>query len=223
MRRFLDRFTARVIRLVLSSLARVRCVALDPLPRQGPLIIVANHVSLIDPLLIGGWLQPVVGRRIRFLAKEQLFSGPLGWLLTRAGAIPVRAGGSDVAAYRAARAALEAGEVVCIFPEGTRSPDGRLGRPFPGVAMLAARSDVPVAAVGIAGALRFLPRGARLPRLGTRITLRVGAPFRLHVEPGVARRVAVARASDELMGHIAQLLPPPERGPRLPAATGSTR
>ena len=150
------------------------------LPREGPLIVVANHMSNADPPLVAGWLTPKLGRQMHILAKESLFVGPIGAVLRRLGATPVRSGGSDIEAYRVARGVLDRGEVLTIFPEGTRSRDGTIAEAKPGVAMLATRSGVPILPVGVSGTDAFLGRGVRFPRIGSRITLRVGRPFTRH-------------------------------------------
>lgn len=212
------RLLAAALRLAGRAIARVEFSGLEHVPRSGSLLVVANHLSNVDPPLIAARLQPVLGRPVRFLAKEQLFRTPLGPLLRALGSIPVRAGGSDVAAYRAARAALERGEVVAVFPEGTRSPTGRLGRAHPGAGLLALRAGVPILPIGIDGTDRLLPRGARLPRVGTRIRVRIGPPFSLAPDPGAGRREEVAGATERIMGAIGELLPPGRRegaaGPR---------
>ncbi len=209
-----------VITRALAWLARViaRCVArvdvqfeAEP-PRDGPLIVIVNHISNADPPLVYGFLTPKLGRRLHILAKEALFVGPVGWFLRTQGMTPVRAGGSDMEAYRAAKSVLDRGDVLCIFPEGTRSPTGVLQEPRPGVAMLATRSGVPVVAVGISGSDVFLGRGKKLPRLGSRIVVRVGRPFTLALDAGVPRREATAKASEELMQHIAVLVDERHRG-----------
>ncbi len=206
------RVVAFLARLLVSSLGRVRVEDALDAPRQGPLIIVANHISIMDPPLVGGWLAPLLGRRPRFLAKASLFVGPLGTFLRSQGVIPVKAGGSDVAAYRAAKAVLAGGGVVVIFPEGTRSVDGLLQEARPGVALLAARSGVPILPVGISNTDVLLGRGKRLPRLGTRVTMRVGRPFTLTADPSLPRRQALAAANEELMGRIATLVDERHRG-----------
>jgi 1-acyl-sn-glycerol-3-phosphate acyltransferase len=204
-------FGARLLVRV-PTLGRVRVEGLDrPLP-DGPLLVISNHISNLDPPLVGGWLAPVLRRRPRFLAKSALFVGPVGWFLRAQGVIPVRAGGSDVDAYRAARAVLDQGGVVVIFPEGTRSRDGVLGEPLPGVAMLASRGSVPILPVGVSNTDRLLGRGRRLPRFGTPITLRVGEPFTLPAAVGRERRAALATATEELMRRIATLLDERHRG-----------
>lgn len=211
------RAAALICRLMLRSAARVDVVGFDDLPRSGPLIVVANHISNADPPLVYGWLTSALGRPMHILAKESLFVGPIGWFLRRYGVTPVKAGGSDIEAYRVARAVLDRGDVLCIFPEGTRSATGVMGEPKPGVAMLATRSGVPVLPVGISGSDTFLGRGKRLPRFRSRITIRAGQPFTLELDAALPRRAAMNAASDDLMRHIAALVDERHRGRFTPA------
>lgn len=206
------RFAALLARVILSAMTRVKVEGLDGLPQDGPLIVVANHISNADPPLVAGWLTPALGRKMNILAKESLFVGPLAFVFRQLGARPVRSGGSDIDAYRDSLAVLERGEILCIFPEGTRSATGIMGEPKPGVAMLATRSGVTILPVGVSGSDRFLGRGGRIPRFGTHITLRVGRPFKVTPDPGVSRRQAVQQASDEIMGRVAALVDARHRG-----------
>src|ERR671937_63566 len=155
----LVRIAAALARFGLSALARVHVELDGELPKEGPLIVVANHLSTADPPLVAGWLTPRLGRQLHILAKESLFVGPIGAILRQLGATPVRSGGSDIEAFRVALGVLDRGEVLCIFPEGTRSGDGKLAQAKPGVAMLATRSGVPILPVGVSGNDRFLGRG----------------------------------------------------------------
>lgn len=214
------RVAAVVVRAALSLLARVHVSGLENVPRSGALIVVANHLSNADPPLVVAWLSPALGRKMHILAKASLFVPVLGSLLRWIGATPVRAGGNDIEAYRVARGVLDRGDVLCIFPEGTRSRTGELGDPKPGVAMLASRSAVTVLPVGISGADRFLGRGQRVPRLRTRIDLRVGEPFTLDVPAGLSRREATHAASEEIMRRIAALVDERHRGRYGTAAEG---
>src|SRR3990172_7131431 len=146
------RLMAFALRCLFRAVARVRTSGLEDLPRTGPLIVVANHTTLVDPPLVAAWLQPALGRPIQFLAKEQLFVPLMRPILRMYGAIVVRAGGSDVEAYRAAVTVLRGGGgVVAIFPEGTRSLDGVMREPHAGVALIAARSGAPILPVGVSG------------------------------------------------------------------------
>lgn len=206
------RFIAGLCRFSLQAIARVRVEGVHDLPTSGPVIIASNHMSNADPPFIGGWLAPALQRRPLFLAKESLFVGPLGILIRSLGAQPVRAGGSDVGAYRVAKRVLDDGDVVAILPEGTRSHAGVLGEPKPGVALLATRTGAPVLPVGISGTDRLLGRGQRLPRIGSSIALRVGRPFHLELPSDADRRAALAAADTELMRRIAALVDPRHRG-----------
>ena len=206
------RLAGVAMRFGLGAAARVRIEGDLELPRTGPLLLVSNHTSNVDPPLIGAWLQPRLGRPVQFMAKEQIFVPALRPLLRHFGAILVRAGGSDVDAYRDALAVLRGGGVVGLFPEGTRSADGTLGAPHPGAALIAARSGVPILPVGISGAHRFLRRNSRLPRFGTRITIRVGEPFRVEAGEGADRRATTEAATAEIMRRLAALVASEQRG-----------
>ena len=203
---------AGLCRFGLQSIARVRVEGLEDLPTEGPLILAANHLSNADPPFIGGWLSPALERRPTFLAKEALFKGPLGVLIRSLGAEPVKAGGSDIGAYRVAKAILDQGGVVAILPEGTRSFDGVMTEPKPGVSLLATRTGTPVLPVGISGTDELIAREKVLPNIGSRIILRVGRPFQLTLPEGVDRRAALAAADVELMRRIAALVEPRHRG-----------
>jgi len=206
------RLAAALARTMLRLGARVTVEIDGPLPSDGPLIVVANHISAADPPLVAGWLTKLLGRRLHILAKETLFVGPVGWFLRSQGVTPVKRGGSDIEAYRSAKAVLDRGDVLCIFPEGTRSFDGVMGEPKPGVAMLATRESVPILPVGVSGSDWFLGRGKALPRLRAPIRLHVGKPFTLTLDPSQPRRAAMNAASDELMRRIAELVDERHRG-----------
>lgn len=198
--------------MVLRCVIRIRVEGLENVPTEGALIVASNHISNIDAPLVGGWLGPALDRRPRFMAKEQLFKGAVGWFMRSQGVIAVKAGGNDVEAYRTARSLVEAGEVMVIFPEGTRSKNGRLGTPKPGVTLLASRHDVPVLPVGISGSDDVLRRGQRMPHFGARVVVRIGKPYQPVAERGGDRRAALAQADAELMRRIAALVAPRHRG-----------
>ncbi|RMD63260.1 MAG: 1-acyl-sn-glycerol-3-phosphate acyltransferase [Planctomycetota bacterium] len=136
-----------------------------PVPAAGPLLVVANHQSYLDPPLVG---LAVHNRPLRYVAREGLFrSRALGPLIRSLNAAPVAEGGrADVRSMRAVLEALQSGGAVLLFPEGTRTPDGSV-QPFrKGVGLLLKRARCPVLPVGIAGAYEAWPRSSRLPRLG---------------------------------------------------------
>jgi 1-acyl-sn-glycerol-3-phosphate acyltransferase len=207
-----SRFIAGLCRFGLQSIGRVRVEGVEDLPTEGPFIIAANHMSNADPPFIGGWLTPALGRRPTFLAKESLFHGPLGIFIRSLGAKPVKAGGNDIGAYRVAKGILDDGGVVAILPEGTRSFDGVMTEPKPGVSLLATRTGTPVLPIGVSGTDELIAREQVLPNFGSRIILRVGKPFLLAMPKGVDRRAALADADVELMRRIAALVEPRHRG-----------
>lgn len=203
---------AGLCRFVAQSIARISVTGLEDLPQDGPLIIAANHASNADPPMLGGWLGPALGRRPTFLAKDVLFHGPMGVLIKSLGAEPVKAGGNDIGAYRVAKGILDKGGVVAILPEGTRSYDGVMGDPKPGVSMLATRTGTPVLPVGLSGTDALIAREQKFPNIGARISMRVGRPFTLTIPQGADRREALEAADAELMRRIAALVEPRHRG-----------
>ena len=141
--------------------------AIDEIPTEGPLILAANHASNFDAIVLGSWLIPRLGRRIHWLGKKELFAWPIvGWAAANGGVHPVDRGTADVEAFRLAQRILTEGQVLFVFPEGTRSPDGGLQAAQDGVAVLALRTDAPIVPLGIAGSYRVWPRGQKLPATG---------------------------------------------------------
>lgn len=145
---------ARVVGFQLTGGLRIE--GLEHVPATGPVIVAPNHVSHLDPPIVAC----SVRRKVAFMAKEELFRNPLfGGLIRSLNAFPVRRGEGDTEAIRKTLERLEAGELVLVFPEGTRG-DGRSLGPFNrGVGMLAKRSGATVVPAGIAGTQRKLPRG----------------------------------------------------------------
>jgi len=206
-------FTGRIFGRAVS---RIRLEgAVDEIPADGPLILAANHASNLDAIAIGAWLIPRLGRRIHWLGKKELFAWPIvGWVAANGGVHPVDRGTADVEAYRLAKRILDDGQVLFVFPEGTRSPDGALQEAQDGVAALALRSGAPIVPLGIAGSNAVWPKGQTVPHPGGHVTIRVGRSFRLADElpPNVDRRTAKGLATTLIMERIAALLPPSQRG-----------
>ena len=204
-------------RVLARSITRVRVEGeLDEIPRDGPLILAANHISNADPVVIGAWQTPALGRRIHWLGKREMFEWPIvGRMARPGGVVPVDRGGAVVEAFRIAQRVLEAGQVLMVFPEGTRSRDGVLQQPKDGLAMLALRTGAPIVPIGVSESDRVWPRGQKLPRPGGRIVMRVGRPFQVQEElpEGIDRKAAKAAATDVIMRRIAAELAPRHRGP----------
>lgn len=144
------------------------------IPKSGPVIVVANHSSHLDPPLIGGTLP----RRMIFLAKAELFEGAvLGRAITWLGAFPIKRGGGDRAAIRAAVEVLRKGNALLMFPEGNRSLDGELREAKTGVAMLLQQvPEATIVPVRIEGTFEAMPPRGGFPR-PRKVRLTVGKPF----------------------------------------------
>ena len=159
-------------RVIARCVTRVRIEgAIDEIPRAGPVILASNHVSNADPVIVGAWLTPALGRRIHWLGKREMFDWPIvGWMARNGGVVPVDRAAADAEAFRMARRVLDDGHVLMVFPEGTRSADGTLQKPKDGLAMLALRTGATIVPIGVSDSDRVWPRGQKLPRPGGRIT-----------------------------------------------------
>jgi len=196
------------MKFLLLTLSRWRVEGKENVPRTGPLIVVANHMSLADPPLLGA----SVPRRITFMAKEELFRGRFSrFVMEGYGGFPVRRGQLDRQGWRRAFETLKNGGALAVFPEGSRNPDATLQPPQPGVSHLAARSGAPLLPVGIAGTEQVRGLGFILKR--PRITVTIGRPFLLPAVSGKPSRSALDQDSRLIMERIAELLPERYRGP----------
>jgi cytidylate kinase len=212
-------FVSAVLRLVVRIIVRFRVEGdLGKVPETGPMILASNHASSADPVLIGAFLNQQLGRPLNWLGKRELLDFPLtGWLGRQGGIHPVDRDAADLDAFRSAMRVLEAGQILAVFPEGTRSRDGGLQQVREGVGMLALRSGAPVLPVAVVDSDLMWPRGHLLPRFGKRVTVRYGTPFGVTEALEAAGlptkgRQATEAATRLIMTRIAELLPPRQRG-----------
>jgi 1-acyl-sn-glycerol-3-phosphate acyltransferase len=184
----------------------------ERIPRTGAFILVSNHCSNLDPEILGWAIGYRTRRLIHFMAKSEMLRWPvLGWLASQSGVYFVRRGEGDRAAQRFSLGALAAGRPIAMFPEGTRSRDGRLKAGKHGAALLAMRSGAPLLPVGIAGTHRMFPGRARIPH-AARVVVRIGEPFTLpHTPDGRLDRRALEAGTQRIMSAISELLPPDQR------------
>ncbi len=172
-------------------------------PERGPFIAAGNHASAIDPPMIG----LVLRRRAAYMGKVELFSIPiLGAWLRSVGVFPVRRGQPDRNAVRQSLRVLADGGVLVMFPEGTRSPDGRLQDPEPGAALLALRTGAPVLPVVVVNSHRAMSKRSRLPRF-QRVMVRIGRPLSVPKIEGRLDHQALEEWGRRIMAEIAKLLP----------------
>jgi 1-acyl-sn-glycerol-3-phosphate acyltransferase len=147
-----------LIRQILARWLRLRTSGTEHLAISGPVILAPVHRSNLDGPLVAG----VARRRVRALGKESLFSSTLGaWINSSLGAIPVRRGGADREAMRAAREVISTGEMMIVFPEGTRQSGPAIAGIFDGTAYLANKTNAPIIPIGIAGTEAAMGSGAR--------------------------------------------------------------
>lgn len=198
-----------VVRLTYRLLTRPRAIGRENIPAQGPVLIVCNHMSNVDPPLVGIFID----RKIMYMAKEELFSRKLlffGAMLRNYGAFPIHKSRTDLDAMRKAKQVLEEGHPLMVFPEGKRSKDGKMGVPLPGPALIGARTGVPILPVGIIGTDK-VSKDLWLLRRPV-ITVIYGKPFYLPPVEGRHTKEKLAALSECIMEKIAELLPPEYRG-----------
>jgi 1-acyl-sn-glycerol-3-phosphate acyltransferase len=195
--------TIRVlVKIVFAIMARVHLSGLENVPAEGPFIIASNHLSWFDvPLIPAYFSRPVI-----YMAKEETFQGRIGWLVRFLGAFPVKRGEADRQALRTADEQLKEGNIIVIFPEGTRSKTHTMARGHSGLGMIALRSGVPVLPVAISGSEKLLKK------FRPRVTITYGQPMILKPKGQKVTREDVDAATEQVMHRIAEMLPPQYRG-----------
>jgi len=199
-----------VFRLAYATYFRWRVYNPERVPLQGPVVLAANHASILDPPLIGAALK----RALNYLARDTLFSVPiLGWLLRLWEVVPVDRDGGGAAGLRAIFDRLRNGGAILLFPEGTRTPDGQLQPARAGLGLVVIKSSAPVVPGRVFGTFEAYGREARLPR-PRRVMVKFGAPLNfdnLRAEAKISSkqrlREIYQQVTDEIMAAIASLEP----------------
>ncbi|MES2459690.1 MAG: lysophospholipid acyltransferase family protein [Armatimonadota bacterium] len=180
--------------LVLNGLGGLYVIGEDNVPPIGPVLLVSNHISYLDPVAIGD----ASPRRVVFMAKAELFKiKPLGFLLRGVDSFPIKRGAADRSAFKNTLAMIGEDRAVCIFPEGTRSRTGEIGEAEAGAGVFATRTGCPVVPVYVHNSNRMLDNKGKLHR-GFPITVTFGSPFVL------PRTMDKDTAGRELMAAITQ-------------------
>ncbi len=178
----------------------------DHIPRNGGALLASNHLSMSDSL----FLPVLTRRRVTFLAKIEYFTGKgvkgrlKAAFVRGTGLVPIDRGDADAsaAALRAGVQVLRDGRLLCIYPEGTRSPDGRLYRGKTGVARMALEAGVPIIPVAMVGTRTIQPIGRVVPRLA-QVQVRIGVP--IHVDESADDPAVLRQVTDQVMAAIAEL------------------
>lgn len=195
-------------RLVARWVWHTRIEHVERIPRVGPVILASNHASLADPPLIGG----SVPRAVCFLARDTLFRIPvLGWYIRKLNAVPVNREGGGGAGLKAILDRLQAGSAILLFPEGTRSADGRLRPARSGIGLTVIKSDAPVIPIRLHGTFEAWGRHRRFPGPG-RFRVVVGQPLRFEALRAEAKscdkerlKAIYQEVADTIMARIAEL------------------
>lgn len=195
----LIRFIAKAIFFLA---ARIHLRGRYNVPKKGPYIIAANHLSWTDIPLVPAYIPG----KVVYMAKEESFHSKVGWLVRFLGAFPVKRGEGDRQAIRAAQEQLKQKKVFVIFPEGTRSKTRALTRAHSGLGMIALRAGVPVIPVAIWGSENALKK------FGAHVTISYGEPLLLKPKGNKITREDIADATNEVMKRIAEMLPERYRG-----------
>ncbi|MFZ3080271.1 MAG: lysophospholipid acyltransferase family protein [Bellilinea sp.] len=196
------------LRLVFRAVCRIDLEVIKKIPTSGPLIVVCNHINFLEaPVLLPHLDNPVVTS----VAKKESWKNPLfKFLFDRWEIIPIDRDAVDREAFRRSLAALDQGKILVVFPEGTRSKDGRMLPGKPGVVTMVMRSGVSILPVGFHGYENFWENLKRLRATDFHIAL--GTPFHIHLNGDAPSRDVRQAVTDEIMYKIAELLPERYRG-----------
>ena len=182
-----------LFKFIFKNFFKCKIVGVENIPSTKGVIIAANHISLWDPPLIGTFLP----RKINFMAKEELFDIPIiGYIIKRLNAFPVKRGTADRVAIKKAISLLKSGECLGLFPEGTRSKDGKLGEAEAGMALIAIKADVTV-----------VPTAVIIKKnkfWGNEIKLIFGKPIKY--QPNEDGKIVMQEFTDEIMREIGKLM-----------------
>lgn len=200
--------TWTVLRGLFRLYFRWRILNVASVPSTGGAIFAPNHASLVDPFIVGA----AVPRQTTYLARETLFRfAPLGWLLRKWSAVPLDRDRGSAAGLRIVFERLRQGDAVLLFPEGTRTRDGKLQPARSGIGLIVIKSEVPVVPVRVFGTFEAMRREAWLP-LPRRVTVRFGQPLQFVALRNEAKNCSKARlkaiyqqVADEIMAAISEL------------------
>ena len=187
----------KVVLYVLAKIIfRLEISGTENIPQNGPVVIASNHLSLLDPPIIG----VAATRKIHFMAKQELFVPVLGSIYRTLGAFPVRRGAADRNAIKYGIDLLLADKVLAIFPEGTRSKNGQLGKAEPGALMMAGKARAVIVPTAVSGT-NLCSSG----RIWPKVKVKFGKPIYFLEDESVTKEVII-RMTDELMNESQTLL-----------------
>lgn len=175
---------------------------LENVPRKGAFILASNHLSFFDPPALGCRMP----RNLHYFARNTLFFWPLGTLIRNLNSIPVNRDQLDLKTLKEVLRVLGNGDPLLVFPEGTRSGDGKLGRGQKGIGLLVSKAGVPVLPARIWGTEKVLARGKLLPRIGQKMSIRFGRIYEhSEMDPGPKDRERYQKIADRVLSKISSI------------------
>ena len=196
------RWTHRITSFTFRALGKIETRGSEYIPKKGGMLLLSNHLSYLDPFI----LATTATRELHYMARDNVFRIPvLKQIITSHNAYPVKRGAADRAALKHTISLLKAGNAVVIFPEGTRSADGTLGKAHDGASFIAHNADVPTIPVFLAGADRLMPRKSKWIR-PAKLSTNYGPPIDFTEARKIQdKRVMHQRMSEQIMEAIAAL------------------
>ncbi len=196
------RWAQRLTYLFCKVMGHIETDGVENIPREGGVLLVSNHISLLDPVIVGS----AANREIHFMARSNVFNVPLlGPIISVFNAYPVHRGRPDLGALRRTISLLKGGNAVLIFPEGTRSFDGKLGKAHDGACFIASRANVPTIPVYQKGAEKMMPRGSKRIRRA-KLSVTFGKPIDFsHIVESEIKREMYQEMGVQMMGAISSL------------------
>lgn len=196
------RWAHRLTYLFCKVMGHIETHGVENIPREGGVLLVSNHISLLDPVIVGS----AANREINFMARSNVFNVPLlGRIISIFNAYPVNRGRPDLGALRRTISLLKTGNAALIFPEGTRSFDGNLGKAHDGACFIAHRANVPTIPVFHRGAEKMMPRGSKRIRRA-KLSVTFGKPIDFsHIVESEIKREMYQEMGVQMMGAISDL------------------
>lgn len=191
-----------IVRPLFKALFKFQVFGSENVPSIGGVLLMSNHASYLDPIFLGAAVQ----RNLHYMARSTLFKpGIINWFLLNMNAFPVHLGSPDRKAIRQALQTLNDGKVLIIFPEGTRSIDGSLGKAQDGIGFIVYRANATVVPVFLDGTQKVLPRGAKMIKLA-KISISFGEPLNMKIyRSQEASRETYSKIGEDIMSAIAKL------------------